>query len=172
MRDSLGPTEPDIKRDNQFGLSATLVSTALAGVALTLVLLTSDATKRLNVYSLPGMLVGDAFYFWSVCLLLASPILLIFIAKPLSVAKHRPYFLIQFLLVLALALPTFILSIGNHDMHYECASIFTLVPFAIATLNIAEVLMRRLTAYYATCWMTLLVSLTYWLVTLAILSAA
>lgn len=165
-------TETDKPGDSQFGLSATLASTALAGISLTLILRTLDATKRLNFYSLPGMLIGNAYFFWTICLLLASPILLIFIAKPLSVAKHRPYFLIQFLLVLALALPTFILSIGNHDMHYECAPIFTLVLFAIATLNIAEVLMRRLTAYYATCWMTLLISLTYWLVTLAILSAA
>lgn len=165
-------TEANKPRDNQFGLSATLVSTALAGVALTLVLLTFDATKRLNVYSLPGIYLGDVYYFWSVCLLLASPILLIFMMKPLSVAKTRPCLLILFLLVLALALPTFIVSIGNHELHYECAPIFTLVLFAIATLNIAEVLMRRLTAYYSTCWMTLMVSLAYWLVTLAILSAA
>jgi hypothetical protein len=165
-------TEPDNKQDNQFGLSATLVSTAMAGVSLTLILLTFDTTKRLNFYSLPGMLLGDVFYFWTICLLLASPILLIFMIKPLPVSKNRPYFLILFLLVLALALPTFIVSIDNHDLHYECAPIFTLALLAIAKLNIAEVLMRRLTAYYSTCWMTLLVSLTYWLVTLLVLSAA
>lgn len=41
-------TEPDILQDSQFGLSATLVSTALAGISMTLILLTFDATKRLN----------------------------------------------------------------------------------------------------------------------------
>ncbi|MBL8868235.1 MAG: hypothetical protein JNK90_00510, partial [Planctomycetaceae bacterium] len=59
-------TEPDILQDSQFGLSATLVSTALAGISMTLILLTFDATKRLNFYSLPGMLVGDVFYFWTI----------------------------------------------------------------------------------------------------------
>jgi hypothetical protein len=165
-------TEPVNMQDNQFGLSATLVSTALAGISLTLILLTFDATRRLNFYSLPGMLLGDVFYFWTICLLLASPILFIFIVKPLSVAKKRPCFLILFLLVLALSLPTFVASIGNTNFRYACAPIFTLVLLAIAKLNIAEVLMRRLTAHYATCWMALLVSLTYWLVTLLILSAA
>lgn len=165
-------TEPDKLRDSQFRLSATLVSTALAGISLTLILLTFDATKRLNFYSLPGMLVGDVFYFWTICLLLASPILLIFMLKPLCFAKHRPYFLILFLLLLATSIPTFILTIGNMNLRYACAPIFTLVLLAIAKLNIAEVVMRRLTPYYATSWMALLLSLTYWLVTLLILSAA
>lgn len=165
-------TEPDKLRDSQFGLSATMVSTALAGISLTLILLTFDATQRLNFYSLPGMLVGDVFYFWTICLLLASPILLTFIMKPLSVATNRPCFLILFLLVLALSFPAFVASIGNTNFRYACAPIFTLVLLAFAKLNIAEVIMRRLTAYYATSWMALLVSLTYWLVTLLILSAA
>lgn len=165
-------TEPDKLRDSQFGLSATMVSTALAGISLIFILLTFDATQRLNFYSLPGMLVGDVFYFWTICLLLASPILLIFMMKPLCFAKNRPFFLILFLLLLALSIPTFILTIGNTNFRYACAPIFTLVLLAIAKLNIAEVVIRRLTAYYATSWKALLVSLTYWLVTLLILSAA
>lgn len=159
-------TEPDKLRDSQFGLSATLVSTALAGISLTLILLTFDATKRLNFYSLPGMLVGDVFFFWTTCLLWASPILLIFMMKPLCFAKKRPCFYWHSLF------PTFILTIGNTNFRYACAPIFTLVLLAIAKLNIAEVVIRRLTPYYATSWMALLVSLTYWLVTLLILSAA
>ena len=164
-------SEPNTKRENQFGLSAMLASTALAGISLTLILLTFDAAKRLNFYSLPGIFLGDVIYFWAMCFLFASPILLVMIMKPLTVDTTRPCFLILFLLVLALALPSFIASIGDHLLRYICAPFFTLVLLAIATLNIAEVLIRRLTSYFATCWMTLLVSMAYWLVTLVILSA-
>ncbi len=158
-------------KNSQFDLKTILIATTLAGLSLTLLLLAFDSSRRLDLFALPPQLLGGLFYLSTFCLLLASPILLIWFIKPLFLGKRSPFFLLIFLLASFVALLLLLVDFGNIRLLYERAPLISPILLSLTLLNVAEVVARRLDAFYTTCWIPPLLSLSYWFFALAILSA-
>ncbi len=144
----------------QFSLRSFLIFSAVASIALVVLIVLQDKETRWNVFMGPFFILRESLMPLTMLMLLLSPLVLVGIGTLLYFREPRPVsVLIFFAFTLVAALDFF-----GGGRRVEASMVVTFLHAISSFACIAEVITRRLKPHFLTAGLTLQVPLSIWLV--------